>query len=101
MSASSKAKRADKAPERLERVVEGEAVEQRVHVRRGLFAEGFYLFFKLRLSAECGEHSLAVFVDHLERAREKVAEVVRKVGVDALDERELGEVAIVSERDFA
>ena len=91
----------DHAPQRLERVVELIVVHE-----LAIFGE---LFERLRfhfvverfVRSRRGHHAAAILLDHRHRAAEQIAQVVGKVGVDALHQRQLREVAVEAKRHLA
>ena len=52
-------------------------------------------------SAGRGDHAVKVFADHRDRARKEISEIVRKIRVDAVDQRLVREYAVRAEGDLA
>ena len=76
-----------------------------VHGLAGLFDGGVDFLDQLKIGrghvTEAGDLGVAILVDHRQRALRQIAQIVGKVGIDAVHQLVAAIVAILTEGDFA
>ena len=91
----------DERPDRLQGLVEGKALHGVVHTLQRRRRKRTELGVQWVVERSFGDGFPPITDDHLERAVQKIAQVVRQVAVDAPDKRSLGEVPVMAEGHLA